>query len=526
MLKGRQGGSSIRRTLIAAAISMSLCQWASVAHSETTAPATTDEFGNTFHVGGYLRGWTSLNLQNMPETPGNDKWKASMVRGSALLDLDATTSSVKWKAIGRVDRELKTGFLKDLQNLRSTNGTAVGGESQSITDNYNKAAIRELWAEFPAGDRTTIRVGKQQIVWGESDFFHAMDVAHGYDMSWRLFFEGENEEWRKPLWLISTKIQVPEAKGQIQAFIRPGVDSCKDIGNTYDIRGGRWFFQPYRGYDLTAVTDNDCRHPDGDFKKTTGGVRWAGTYDSLNYSLAYIKTFAADPVANSAFVPYRKAPTGAFFDLIHPEIDVLGMTVSGYSAPLDSVLSAEVAFTKDQPYNIGTGTLAAPTVPGNVGLGLGGIKKKDTLTMMLRADKNLNFQELLGTNRPSLSSIQLFNTTVLNYKQSDDLARLFAYGAPLKRNSTIVTAFTLLNYRGDTINPSVAVGADVTNGGGFFIPAVDFVLGDSWRLKVEADLFWRNAASTKLFDTANPGTQLFGYFANNSQLVFRLTRQF
>jgi hypothetical protein len=427
--------------------------------------------------------------------------------------------------VGRADQEVKTDYLKDLQALRATNGT-LGGEHHDIMENYNNAEVREAWMEFSAGERTTFRLGRQQIVWGESDFFHAMDVVHGYDLSWRLFFEGENEEWRKPLWLLATKIQVPEAKGQVHAFIRPGLDDCKDIGNTYDIHGGRWFFQPYRGYDLSAVAHKDCKHPDVDYRDVTGGIRWSGELGPVNYSLAYVKTFSADPVANSAFAPYKKAPTGAFFDLINPKIDVYGVTVSGYAAPLDSVLSAEIAYTKDQPYNVGTGPLGAPTVPGNVGLGLGGIMKKDTLTTMLRADKNLNFQELLGTNRPSFSSVQLFDTMVLDYKASDDLARLFAYASPLHRHSTILTAFTVLNFKGDTINPSFAVGTDLTNGGGFVIPAVDFVLGDAWRLKVEADLFWADKSSTKLFDTNAPGTQLFGYFKNNDQLVFRLTRQF
>lgn len=518
------GGGRLRRHLIGVAITLCLSQWS--AHAQTGAAVPEEASGNSFHVGGYLRAWTSFNLEDMPETATNDKWKPSMVRGSALIDIDANRGKLQFKAVGRADRELKTGFLKDLERLRTTNGTAVGGEDGSITDNYNNAELRELWMEFPLGETASVRVGKQQIVWGESDFFHAMDVVHGYDMSWRLFFEGENEEWRKPLWLVSAKIQVPDANGQIQAFVRPGADSCKDIGNNYDTRGGRWFFQPYRGFDLSAVTDNDCNHPDGDYKKTTGGIRWSGTYDSLNYSFAYVRTFSGDPVANSAFAPFMKAPTGAVFDLIHPLIDVFGMTVSGYSAGLDSVLSAEVAYTKDQPYNIGTGVLGAPNVTGNVGLGLGGVMKKNTLTTMLRIDKNLNFQQLLGTNRPSLSSIQLFNTTVLDYNKSDDLARLFAYGAPLKRHSSILTAFALLNYKSDTINPSVAVGVDLHNGGGFFIPAVDFVLGDNWRAKVEVDVLWGRETSKNLFDTTNPGTQLFGYFANNSQLVFRLTRQF
>lgn len=515
-----------RRRLIGLAVSLAVAQWSPLVHAETEGTTTTDEYGNTFHIGGYIRGWASFNLRDQPETPQDDQGKASMVRASALVDMDANTGPVKWKAVARVDKEAKTDYLKDLEQLRNTNGTAAGGQSRNIMDNYNNASVRELWAEFKAGDRTTVRLGRQQIVWGESDFFHAMDVVHGYDLSWRLFFEGENEEWRKPLWLASAKIQVPEAHGQLHVYVRPGLDSCKDIGNTYDIRGGRWFTQPYKGYDLSAVTDTDCKHPDGNYKDTTGGIRWSGEYESLNYSFAYVKTFAADPIANSAFAPYKKAPTGAFFDIIHPEIDVYGMTLSGYSASMDAVLSAEVAYTQDQPYNVGTGTLASPTIPGNVGLGLGGVKKKDTLTFMFRADKNLNFQDWLGTSRPSFSSIQLFDTMILKYKESDDLARFFAYASPVKKHSAILTAFTVLNYKSDTINPSFAIGTDLNNGGGFFIPAVDFVLGDAWRLKVEADLFWANKQSTKLFDTDAPGTQLFGWFQHDDQLAFRLTRQF
>lgn len=509
----------MKRSVVAVAISLALGSSCSLAVAGESGGE--DDNGNSIHVGGYLRGWGSFNLRDQPETSQDDKWKPSMLRGSALLDMDAKTGPVKWKMVARGDREVKTGYLKDLEGLRATNGTA-NGQYSDIMDNYNNAEIREAWMEFGLGEQATVRVGRQQIVWGESDFFHAMDVVHGYDLSWRLFFEGENEEWRKPLWLISTKIQVPQANGQIQAFVRPGLDDCKDIGNTYDIRGGRWFFQPYRGYDLSAVAKKDCSHPDGNYRQVTGGVRWSGEFESMSYSLAYIQTFSADPVANSAFAPNQKAPAGAFFDLVHPKIDVFGATLSGYSATLDAVLSAEIAYTKDQPFNVGTGPLGSP----NVGLGLGGIKKKDTLTTMLRADKNLDFQGLFGTNRPSFSSVQLFNTTILNYSQSDDLARLFAYGSNLKENSTILTAFTVLNFRGDTINPSLAVGTDLTSGGGFVIPAVDFVLGDKWRLKVEADLFWTSKSSKNLFDSDVPGTQLFGYFDKNDQFVVRLTRQF
>jgi hypothetical protein len=479
----------------------------------------------SFSVHGYVRTWASFNLENQPELRaiGKDSaGKLSMLRGSLLLDMDAQTGPVKWKAIGRLDREYKTGYLEDLQDLRATNGTS-GGES--ITKNYNNGDIRELWAEVPIGDRVTVKFGKQQLVWGESDFFHAMDLVHGYDLSWRLFFEGENEEWRKPLIMLSTKIRIPEAKGMLSAYVRPGWDRCEDIGNTYDIRGGRWFFQPYRGFDLSRVTTKNCDHKDGDMDDVTWGVRWNGEAWGLSYSLAYLTTFSADPVASSVFKPHQGVPVaGTVFDLIHPKIDVLGATVSGYSETLDAVISAEVAYTKDQPYNMGSGGF----VPGNAanpGIGLNGIRKKDTLTTMVRIDKDLDFQGMFGTSRPSFSSVQLFNTQVLSYDGSEDLVRLFAYGTKLNEHSTILTAFTTLNYKNDTINPGFAVGFDLSNGGGFAIPSVAMTFSDAWVAKVEADIFWDGGKSNKA-QFSNGESQLFGYFNRASQLVFRLTRQF
>jgi hypothetical protein len=479
----------------------------------------------SFSVHGYVRTWASFNLENQPELRkiGKDSaGKLSMLRGSLLLDMDAQTGPVKWKAIGRLDREYKTGYLEDLEDLRATNGTAGG---PSITKNYNNGDIRELWAEVPIGDRVTVKFGKQQLVWGESDFFHAMDLVHGYDLSWRLFFEGENEEWRKPLIMLSTKIRIPEAKGMLSAYVRPGWDRCEDIGNTYDIRGGRWFFQPYRGYDLSRVTTKNCDHKDGDMDDVTWGVRWNGEAWGLSYSLAYLTTFSADPVASSVFKPHQGVPVaGTVFDLIHPKIDVLGATVSGYSETLDAVISAEVAYTKDQPYNMGSGGF----VPGNAanpGIGLNGIRKKDTLTTMVRIDKDLDFQGMFGTSRPSFSSVQLFNTQVLSYDGSEDLVRLFAYGTKLNEHSTILTAFTTLNYKNDTINPGFAVGFDLSNGGGFAIPSVAMTFSDAWVAKVEADIFWDGGKSNKA-QFSNGESQLFGYFNRASQLVFRLTRQF
>ena len=534
-----------KRALPSLAVSTALGVMAlSSAHAAEDAAGAGDF---NYAVSGYVRGWLSMNLENQEEykkgfganTQKHARGKLSMVRGSILLDNDASWNGIKFKAIARLDREYKTNYLKDLEDLRATNASGPAspfyqGRGKSITDNYNNFDFREFWVEAPIGDRTTVKFGRQQLVWGESDFFQAMDVVHGYNLSWRLFFEGENEEWRKPLILLSTKIRVPEANGLIAAYVRPGLDRCEDMGNTYDVRGGRWFFAPYRGFDASRInTVTNCETKGADKDKWTYGIRWQGEYAGVNYSVAYLKAAAGDPVVNSAIAGAAKyyngvKPKGSVSDFIHPNIDVLGLTASGYSDTLDAVLSTEFAYVIDQPFNVGTGRLTVFD-PGyvagtNPGIGLNGIKEKDVLIAMLRADKNLKFEDILGTTRPSFSSIQVFSRQILGFKKSDDLARLFFYGTKKKENETILTMFTVLNYRNDEINPGFAVGFDLVNGGGFAIPSVSMTFGDKWLAKLEADIFWDNGSNGSQF--SGEKSQLFGYFKGSSQLALRVTRQF
>lgn len=498
-----------------------------------SAPALAADFS----VGGYLRTWASFNLQNTPETAQDDKYDPSMFRGALLLDADASVGSVKLKAIGRLDGEYKTSYLKRLDELP--------GQAGSLMKEYNNAELREFYVDIPAGGRFNFRLGKQQVVWGETDFFRAMDVVHGFDYSWRSFLEVENEELRKPLILANMLVQVPEAKGSLQVIVRPGVDRGRDIGNTYDLFGGRWANQPNRGVNFFGpsvvpgvnLTYYDYDHPAGRKDDVTGGLRWGGTIGGVNYSLAYLKTFNNDPVVNpnagtfdflvcalatagcSGSASYQKAPSGALGDFIYPKVDVFGFTMNGYSGALDAVLSTEIVLTRDAAFNIGSNFLG-----GNLP-GFAGVIRKNTLLTMLRADKQLNLSPLLGTSRPSFFSVQLFNARVLDFRQSDDIVYLAGYGLNRRQDSALLTTILAMNYDNDRINPTIAAGWDATYGGGFFIPSVEFVFGDAWRLRAEADLFF-NSGRSKQPNQVENRTGLMGYFANNNQFVLRLTRQF
>lgn len=460
-------------------------------------------WGANFSISGYVREHVSVNLADPPETAEDDKLDYSMVRTTLRLDVEGEVGPVRITAIGRASREVETDYLERLENLG-----AAGGD---IMDEYNEEDLREAYIEFDIGERTSLRLGKQQVAWGETDFFAGLDIVHGFDFTWRSFLEPENEERRKPFVMANATIQFPEVDGSLQFLVRPGKSNDTDIGNTFDLFGGRWANQPNKGVDfLTALVPFNFDHPDGDTNDTTGGVRWSGVAGPVNYSVAFLQNFNPDPVVN-----VTPPVIGILGEFIYPIVDTFGFTLSGYSKATDAVWSTELAYTVDKPYNIGSGAF----IPG-----FGGIIEKDTLRTMVRMDKQVNLSSWLGTGRPSFFSVQLFDSWLVDFDKADDIVDLAGFAALKEEHSAIITAILAMNYNNDRLNPTLAAGYDLSYGGGFFIPSVQFVFGDNWRLKVEADLFFDDGSNEAGGDSSD--THLFGYFAHNDQLAVRLTYQF
>ena len=503
----------------------------------------------SFAVSGYARTYWGVSLEDHDETPSNDTWETTMARATLYLDTDIYTGPVSWKIVSRFDREHQTDYLKDLE----ANTQAIGATGSALRgqymDQYNTDHLQELFREYYADfalfdGKLNMRVGKQQLVWGESDFFQAMDLVHGFDFRWRLFFEN-NEDWRKPLFLVNFDLDLQdELGGSLNFFVRPGLDREDDIGNNFNIEGGRWIPHPYRGVDFTAFTEYNADHTDGAQDDPTFGFRWNSEIGSIGYSVAYLRTFNPAPIMNPAV---NSGVPGAFGvtemnqygelannqvlgDWIYPHINVFGVSANGYMQMIDSTLSAEVAFIPNKPYNFGNLYSSLP--------GWGGVKEKDTLVTMFRIDKEFKLGKYIGTNRPSLSSVQLFDTWILDHDDNDEIVEFASFGAQKREHTAYLTIFSLLNFKRDTINPIFVVGTDLSNGGGFGIIGTEFVFGDDWRVKIEADLWWSdgdkktNAGNATCNVCANPlgnpenSASLFDWFADDNQLVLKVTRQF
>ncbi|MFC5697122.1 DUF1302 family protein [Pseudomonas sp. GCM10022186] len=514
-----------------------------IALGTVAAPLLADD---SFKFDGYLREELSWNAKNWEDTPGyDDKGKLSMARSTARLNLDwQATDSVSVVAKLRAVREVETDFLEHLEEMGANNHREADGRGD-IMELYNKAEIRELYVDFPVGERLSFRIGKQQLAWGETDFFAANDLVHGFDYTWRNFLEPANEELRKTNNIVKMNIDVPELEGGLEAFIRPGLDRTQDIGTEIDIYGGRWSSNPYAGVDFRNVDPYNFENDEGDYHDWTGGLRWSGMYGDTNYSLSYLKTFYNAPILNAsdnlALIGRPDLPSGAVTrgtdqtrgvagEVIYPIVDIFGLTASRYSEWADAVFSTEVAYIKDAPYQI---ELATPTLLSQlIAPGFDGFTRKDVLAMMLRMDKNVAFtQSLLGTEKPMFFSVQLFDKWVQNFDEDDNLLYSVGWGGKVKEHSVLATTIFDLSYDSGRIRPNLVLGADLSNGGGFAVPSVTFELSSKWRWKVEYDAFWDDASRDP--DKCPPGngatcdsTTLFGYFHDRDQVYTSLTYLF
>lgn len=488
---------------------------------------------------GYLRQAFSFNLNNPRDLETDDFGQISMARTTLRLDGNFRWREMTGKVIYRLDKEYETDYLRRL-DARG----AYAHQADRLVEAYNNSEIREAYVDIPVSRRVTTRLGKQQLVWGESDFFAANDLIHGFNYTWRSFLEAENEELRKPLIMARFDVGFPEVGGNLQLFLRPGWDRREDIGNSYDIFGGRWANQPNKTVDFLGVAPGlpffpyDFDHPDAAYDEETFGVRWTQILDSgLSYSLMYLRHHNPNPVHNSPLDPFKGRPvlSGAFGpngSFIFPVVDTVGFTLSNYFQGVDAVLSAEVAYTFDKPYNYST-VRGVPILDAGFqitgGEGSAGIKEEDTLSFMLRADKQVDLTgTFLRTSRPSFLSVQVFNTWIPGYSESDNLIRLVGYDARERELQSLITGILGLNYANDRINPQLAVGWDLTNGGGFLIPSVTFAYGDNWRILLEADLFFADGKSKKnaLDMEGSARTRVFGYFDRNDQFYARITYNF
>ena len=284
--------------------------------------------------------------------------------------------------------------------------------------------LREAFIDFVLPP-FSLRLGKQQVVWGETDNFRALDIINPLDLSWHWARESW-EDIRIPLWMARGIWDIGKLGFVEESFLELIWIPADFKPNKVTLDPSRpWAFfgdgLPRRAnsviignqaYDLNFNLRN--RTPDHTLADGQGGFRFKGLWGEFDFSLNYFYGFSADPgvkIRNNEF-SITGNTANAFGDLINPRQHTLGLTAN-YSEErfTQSVIRLETAFTTNVPVAVAPGAPVGVDPEGDQN------EQANRTTVMLALDRP-TWIPWLNKNRTFFLSSQFFWRRWIDYDES------------------------------------------------------------------------------------------------------------
>ena len=256
-------------------------------------------------------------------------------------------------------------------------GRAVYDAAYDIRDSYDvlndrgkeEYKIREAFVDILMAP-FSLRLGKQQVVWGETDNFRALDVINPLDRTWH----GTRESWediRIPLWMARGIWDIGKIATFDETFLEviliPDDFQANKVATLYP---RPWAFRGIGLQDKDAnsvligntlhdlnVTVIDGAPDERKFSNMQGGFRFKGIWNEIDFSINYFYGFS-----QTTGVKVRSAGLdnlGTFntvVETVNPRINVFGVTASfSEDRYTQSVFRLESTITSGVPVSIAPG---------------------------------------------------------------------------------------------------------------------------------------------------------------------------
>src|SRR3990172_10037004 len=453
----------------------------------------------------------------------------------------------------------------DIQSTDPERGYA--GSRDILSTEYK---MRELFMDAALGN-WNFRIGKQQVVWGETDGLRLMDIINPLDMR-RQFITRSWEDIRIPQTMVKAVYGIdPMNNSYLELLWNPGnvrrdkiyfdttmsndYKSPWTISNSQDLLG----LQPLRASvpPLVGVAEEDT--PEWiNVNKSEFGARLGGEAGGWFLTLNYWQGFSKSPVIkyegcgllgignifgnpNVYLDPTNPAVQAPMNDAVAGYLaDAFGLPFGPYNAllqpypinvrleyPRERVIGftfnkpaglwvwrGEFATYVDKHYNIlGKGDDWSPYIGvlNNAFVRGDMISEKTMQASMLGFD----YKRLIAWLNPEkmfFISGQVFLHHIFDYEE--DL-RFGPYSQKPREDSYALSLLVNTEYHMGRICPEVLVVYDAAATGWYIKPRLEFKYGDHWRPEIGALVF-----------TGDQYELPFGEFNNNDEIYFRLKYQF
>lgn len=457
--------------------------------------------GGDLNITGFIRGNVAYSLKH--DNPSNralqglgydakDDQDLNLARLFLVTDFDyqpkslrgGMFDSVRLFARARVNYDFTQDVSGGLSNYDAF--TLDFKHDSSLMRAHSDTVAAELWEAFVDLKKgpTWLRLGRQNIVWGEADALRLLDVVNALDGT-QQFFAGEGELFdhrRIPVWAARMTYQIKALPGNsVDAFVIPGdyvPTPSADIGSPTRVSP----IANAPGFCAVAVSPcpvdatvpgllltDEVDKRRGDWE---GGIRWLGAIGGLQYTLNYISKIDQDGVTVfNGIVPGFNPSSG---DIIRANLltkrerlDIFGASFNWFHPALGAVWRGEITYTPNQRY-------------GNITpIGSTALRKNETTRWVIGFDRPTF---IFPTEQAMSISVQWFQTI------RADGTFLDLTAAPLDKKET---NFSILVSQPVIHNQLFYefLGIIDTDDAYLWQPQLRYQPGDHWRFALYANLY-------------------------------------
>ena len=358
-----------------------------------------------------------------------------------------------------------------------------------------KEYIREAYVDISYSNWYA-RIGKQQVIWGESDGLRMTDIVNPLDLSYHYIFGpgGSWEEVRIPLWAVDLSLEVDWGPLKtIELLWLPGAIDRGFEGWGFASDGANW---AYPGYGQAILDAWNASEPDKSLRSSEFGFRLHNRIGEVEFALIYFYSRDDKGVLTEDWLPQFLAGNKeeVFAYLFNNKI---GASFNYYEGRITkTVFRGECVFTEGEPFNrrdiIGS--------PGYV--------RRNTFAFMLGADRP-TWIKLLNPQRTFFLSVQYFAKYMSNWDRT--MSNAFeAY----KKYYHAVTFFANTDYWRGTIQPGF-FGVYEAYGGAWLNPSISYKVANTPYLNcivgLGSHILLGNGGAKGFFGPYRDNSEIYGW---------------
>lgn len=286
-----------------------------------------EEFTSSIQVNGYLKNETAYQV-NAPS-------RFSKILN--MLQVEATASPADWLELHLIGR----AFHDATYDLYSDD--FPGSVRDAYRSNFSGSRVfdetlREAYADLRF-DKFDLRLGKQQVVWGEALGLRITDVVN--PMDFREFILDDYIDARIPVWM--AKLDLYLGDWTLEALWIPFFEP-----NRAALAGSEfyWTFNLPEQVPGLNMVFNDPLEPDNSPTNSEFGTRLSGLLGDWNLAASYFYAWDDSPTLHSRFVP---GTSTLFFDQQYHRTHTLGLTAANAFGPF--VPRAEISLNLNRFFN-------------------------------------------------------------------------------------------------------------------------------------------------------------------------------